>query len=200
MADVDARHTALTTPKRLTLDERNDCRCCVDARQHTGDLRSRIGTGPPISSSSVWTATLPNRSSSPRASKRLARVTSDGRWVLYTDEAEKPIRIMRVPLVGGRPEPLVTYPPGAGGSATARFTVVVCFSNAVRPWLTVSVFALDPIRGKQQELTQIPSSVAAARTSHPMENTSPTSCPRSGGFRIAFESSPFTANRRTTSS
>ena len=41
--------------------------------------------------------------------------------------------------------------------AIARFTVVVCLSNAVRRLIhRLMVFALDPIRGKQQELTRLP--------------------------------------------
>jgi Tol biopolymer transport system component len=92
-----------------------------------------------------------------------ARVTSDGRWVLYIDdEPEKRIRIMRVPLDGGRPESLVTEPPGAEVYCHCSFhgrCVLLERGTTSSPF---TVFALDPIRGKQQELTQIHSGTTGA--------------------------------------
>ena len=98
------------------------------------------------------------------ATLSLARVTSDGQWVLYTDDRPgQPSRIMRVPLEGGRPEPLVTYPPGAGGWCHCSFhgrCVLLEYSPIAGS--PVRVFALDPIRGRQQQLTQFPSSSLGA--------------------------------------
>jgi len=161
VADLDASHSALTTPKRLTLDERNDV-----AVGWTPDSTRVIFASNRNGTSDLFKQQLDSDVAEPfvvaPGEQTTARVTSDGRWVLYDDEAEKRIRIMRVPLVGGRPEFLVTDPLGTEVYCHCSFhgrCVLLERGTTSSPF---TVFALDPIRGKQQELTQIPSGTSGA--------------------------------------
>jgi serine/threonine protein kinase len=161
VADIDARHTVLTTPKRLTLDEREDF-----ATAWTPDSTRVILSSDRNGFENLFKQRLDSDVAEPfvvaPGRQLLPRVTSDGQWVLYTDQQpEKPIRIMRVPLIGGRPEPLVTYPPGADGWCHCAFHGrCVLVERSPAPDLPFVVFALDPIRGKQQELARVPSSLS----------------------------------------
>jgi Tol biopolymer transport system component len=162
VADLDARHTVLTTPKRLTLDERDDFSAAWTP-DSTGVIlySNRNGTFD-LFKQHLDSDVAESLVVAP-GEQGVARVTSDGQWVLYTDlQPEKSTRIMRVPLVGGRPESLVTYPPGAEVLCHCSFRgrcVLVEHGTTSSPH---TVVALDPIRGKQQELTQIPSSAGGA--------------------------------------
>jgi Tol biopolymer transport system component len=163
LSDFDARRTALTTPKRLTLDERDDA-----AYAWTPDSARIIFASDRNGTYDLFKQRLDSDFAEPfvvaPGAQVLARVTSDGQWVLYTDEQpEKPARIMRVPLVGGRPEPLVTYPSGAGGFCHCSFHGRCVLLQYSPPGGSPAVvFALDPIRGKQQELTKFPSTSRGA--------------------------------------
>jgi len=158
VADVDARHTVLTMPKPLTVDDRDDF-----APAWTRDSTRVILMSDRNGTYDLFKQRLDSDVAEPfvvaPGQQVLPRVTSDGQWVLYTDDQpEKPSRIMRIPLIGGRPELLVTYPPGTGGWCHCAFhgrCVLVERSRA--PDSPYVVFALDPIRGKQQELTRLPS-------------------------------------------
>jgi hypothetical protein len=157
VAAFDAKRTVLTTPKRLTLDERDDV-----APAWTPDSTQVIFSSNRDGTLDLYKQRLDSDVAEPfvvaPGGQNLARVTSDGQWVLYTDEQpEKPTRIMRVPLVGGRPEPLVTFAPGAGGFCHCSFHGR-CVLLEIGPSIgsPIRVFALDPIRGKQQELAQFP--------------------------------------------
>jgi serine/threonine protein kinase len=158
VADFDARHTVLMTPKRLTLDERDDF-----ATVWTPDSTRVIFVSDRNGLQDLFKQRLDSDVAEPfviaPGRQYLPRVTSDGQWVLYTDEQlEKPTRIMRVPFIGGRPEPLVTYPPGAWGWCHCAFHGrCVLVERTPAPDSPLVVFALDPIRGKQQELTRVPS-------------------------------------------
>jgi eukaryotic-like serine/threonine-protein kinase len=159
VVDVDARHTALTTPKRLTLDQRDDF-----ATAWTPDSTGVIFASDRNGNYDLFKQRLDSDVAEPfvvaTGEQFLPRVTSDGQWVLYTDEEpEKPTRIMRIPVIGGRPEPLVTYPPGAFGWCHCAFRGrCVLVESGPAPDSPVVVFALDPTRGKQQELTRLPTS------------------------------------------
>jgi len=159
VADFDARRTALMTPKRLTLDERDDF-----ATAWTPDNTQVILFSNRNGSEDLFKQRLDSDVAEPfvvaPGEQILPRVTSNGQWVLYTDEQpEKPTRIMRVPLIGGRPEPLVTYPPRTWGYCHCAYHGRCVLVERTRaPDSPVVVFALDPIRGKQQELTRLPSS------------------------------------------
>jgi hypothetical protein len=77
------------------------------------------------------------------------------------------MRIMRVPLGGGRPEPLVTYPPGVHGGVwpyCASHGRCVVEEVSPKPDVPSVVFALDPMRGKQQELTHLPTGIGTTIT------------------------------------
>lgn len=159
LADFDAARPALSaSPKRLTLDERDDF-----AWAWTPD-----GTQVIFSSNRNGTLDLfKQRPDSDVAepfvvapgNQLLARVTSDGQWVLYTDDQpNKPTQIMRIPLAGGRPEQVVTLPAGLGGVSLhcPYHGGCVLIEHSPRTDLPSVVFVLDPIRGRQQELTQLP--------------------------------------------
>jgi serine/threonine protein kinase len=163
VADVDAKHTVLTTPKRLTLDERDDFATAWTPDSTRVLLASNRNGHPDIFKQRLDSDVAEPFVVAP-GGQFLPRVTSDGQWVLYTDDQpEKPTRIMRIPLIGGRPEPLVMYPPGTWGWCHCAFhggCVLVERSQA--PDSPYVVFALDPIRGKQQELMRLPYSPPGA--------------------------------------
>jgi len=99
MADLDASHTVLTPPKRLTLDERFDF-----ATTWTPDSTRVILSSDRNGFAILFKQRLDSDVAEPfvvaPGNQSLPRVTSDGQWVLYTDEQpEKPTRIMRVPLI-----------------------------------------------------------------------------------------------------
>jgi eukaryotic-like serine/threonine-protein kinase len=157
VADFDAVRAVLPTPTRLTQDERDDF-----ATAWTTDSTQAILWSDRNGTSDLFKQRPDSDVAEPfvvaPGDQTLARVTSDGRWVLYTDDQpDKPTRIMRVPLAGGRPEVLVTFPPGTSGWCQCAYhgRCVLVENRAARDSSSV-VFALDPTRGRQQELTQFP--------------------------------------------
>jgi Tol biopolymer transport system component len=162
VAELDARHTVLTTPRRLTLDERNDI-----AVGWTPESARVIFASDRNGNSDLFKQQLDSDVAEPfvvsPGQEGTTRVTSDGRWVLYTYyEPNKPTWIMRVPLVGGRPESLVSDPPSAEVYCHCSFHGRCVLLERGTTSSPLTVFALDPILGKQQELTQIPSGTSGA--------------------------------------
>lgn len=98
-------------------------------------------------------------------------MTSDGHWVLYTDyQAGKPLRIMRVPLAGGRAEPTFAFPKETGEtgafchcSPRGRCVLLVSGGHEFRG-TPYTVFAMDAIHGRGAELARIPTTSGAILT------------------------------------
>jgi DNA-binding winged helix-turn-helix (wHTH) protein len=160
VADFDAHRVVLTTPKRLTLDDRSDFMWAW-----TPDSTRVIFSSDRNGSLDLFRQRTDSDVAEPfvvgAGTQQDARVTSDGKWVLYRDEQpEKATRIMRVPLTGGQLQELLTFPPGVDGfchcSFYGRCVVLEIGATSYR------VFALDPTRGKQKELAQFPSSSPGA--------------------------------------
>lgn len=83
-------------------------------------------------------------------------VTSDGRWVLYTDHSpDNDYRIMRIPLTGGTSEPLVAV--HAWGIPRCSFRGGCVVEKWQGSDLVIS--ALDPMRGEGAELGRLQTSL-----------------------------------------
>ena len=80
-------------------------------------------------------------------------VTSDGRWLFYVDLRPGSWRLMRLPLAGGSPEPLVTVPEWAVPRCSLHGRCVIQEGQGS----TLVVSHLDPLRGKGRELCRWPS-------------------------------------------
>ena len=164
VADFDAVRAVLPTPKRLTLDERDDF-----ASAWTPDSTQVILSSDRNGTSDLFKQRPDSDVAEPfvvaPGDQTLARATSDGQWVLYADgQPDKPTRIMRVPLAGDRPEVLVTFPPGASGWCNCAYRGrCVLVENRTAGDSPSVVFALDPMRGKQQEPRNSPLSMAEPR-------------------------------------
>jgi Tol biopolymer transport system component len=83
-------------------------------------------------------------------------VSPDGSWILYRQyPADRPARIMRVPVSGG-PSQLVLEGPKINGHACARSPATVCVYSQETPDGKQLVFsAFDPMQGKGRELARV---------------------------------------------
>ncbi len=160
VADFDGAHAVLTTPTRVTLDDRDDYATAWTPDNAQVIFQSnRLGTLDLFKQR--WDSDVADPFVIAPGDQQLPRVTSDGQWVLYIDDRPaNATRIMRVPLGGGRPEPLVTFPSGTTGwchcAYYGRCVLIENSNTGGTPSAASAVFSVDPIRGKQQKLAQLP--------------------------------------------
>ena len=88
------------------------------------------------------------------------QLTPDASWVLYWDHIEKggqtssPMRLLRVPISGGAPEPVVEASRGAMvRCALARLTCVLSELDKATGKLVFST--IDPLQGRKSELVRL---------------------------------------------
>jgi hypothetical protein len=150
-------------PRRLTVDDRDDApfdwmpdnttilltstrngAVHIFKQRLDGDVAEPFVTGP--------------------GSQYVARVTSDGRWVLYMELLlPQGVRIMRVPLTGGTPEFVVDRALGdLQCAAHGR-----CILAQVKDGASI-ISSLDPVLGRGIELARFPA--AAGSTTHVLPN------------------------------
>jgi WD40-like Beta Propeller Repeat len=83
----------------------------------------------------------------------LPRTSSDGQWVIFQEPiGAEGSRIMRVPLAGGRPEPIATTPRVVWPRCAVRGRCVL-FEQDHKQWV---ISALDPVRGRGERLCSVP--------------------------------------------
>jgi len=88
------------------------------------------------------------------------RLSPDASWVLYWDHVEKggqtsaPKRLLRVPISGGAPEPVIEASPGATvRCALGRLTCVLSEFDKATGKLAFS--AMDPVQGRKSEMVRL---------------------------------------------
>ena len=151
VADFDPKRGLTTSPRRLTLDDRDDA---PTAWTPDGDAvlfeSARNGT------SDIFKQRLDSDVAEPMVvgprDQDMARVTGDGKWVLYRDSSvEGSVRIMRVPVIGGTSEALMTIHKGFPHCSAHGRCVVLDFQGS-----QIVISEIDPLRGKGPELARIP--------------------------------------------
>jgi len=170
VADFDMKSEALSTPKRLTLDDRNDL-----ATAWSPDSTAVLFVSTRNGTADIFKQNIHSDTAEPLVTgpgdQTNARVASGGRWLLYFDGLATPVRLMRVPVDGGAPQPVVAVSPEAGGFANRFQTVHLHCSvqgrcvMAERDGAGARVFSVDPGRGKGAELGRFPANVAAVTLS-----------------------------------
>ncbi len=156
VADFDARRGLTSSPRRLTLDDRDDAPTAwtpdngavlfESARNGTADIFKQ-GLDSDVAEPLVGG---PGDQDQPR-------VTSDGKWVLYRDSAgEGRVRIMRVPVIGGASEALTTMRRAIVHCSAHGRCVVLDFQGS-----QIVISEIDPLRGKGPELVRIPDTAGA---------------------------------------
>jgi WD40-like Beta Propeller Repeat len=124
----------LTTPRRLTLDERYDV-----AWTWTPDSKAVVFTSDRTGTFAFYKQApdqpVPELIPTGAEAVRMARVTPDGAWLIYTalSNAKTPdqsdsVRLMRVPLSGGSPELLLSKSRGLNFSCPNR-AEAECLAN-----------------------------------------------------------------------
>jgi eukaryotic-like serine/threonine-protein kinase len=152
VAELQAGGTRVTTPRRLTLDERNDW-----PTAWTGDSRAVLFWSDRNGSNQVFKQNIDQEiAESVTAGPEenwMPRVGPDGTSILYVASQNLTsfaARIMRVPPSGGSPQ-LVMDMQLLGNYACARSPVDVCFIsqwNGDQKKLTISAF--EPSQGKRR--------------------------------------------------
>ena len=154
VARFDPRAEHIETPQPLTLDDWDDA-----AQSWTPDSSTLL-----ISSNrntmDIFKRRLDSDVEEPLVvepgDQYRPEVTSDGQWVLYVD-LRPPARIMRIPISGGTPEPVVT---ALNSWAIPRCSFRGRCVLEQEESTTLVISALDPLRGKGAELGRISTNVA----------------------------------------
>jgi eukaryotic-like serine/threonine-protein kinase len=159
--DADGR---LQTPRRLTLDERND-----HPLSWTPDSTAVIFDSDRSGRSGIYKQGLEQDQAEPIAvgpeMNSDGRVSADGSWILYRSmpTADSPrYRLMRVPISGGAPHVIMELDSWSGFSCPlmAGAPCLVMETTADRKQFVLSSF--DPIRGKLRELFKVSAGPDAA--------------------------------------
>jgi Tol biopolymer transport system component/DNA-binding winged helix-turn-helix (wHTH) protein len=155
IADLEANGTKLTTPRRLTLDERADF-----PYSWTPDSKSVIFTSDRNGTFNVFRQGLHDAEPEivVRAREDLAvpRLSPDGSSIIYLitpasgAAADAPSRLVRVPLQGGPPQ-LVLQETGINNQQCARLPSSVCIVSRFEPGHE-RFFYFDPEKGLGAEI------------------------------------------------
>jgi len=160
VASFDRQRGVIGTPRRLTLDDRDDV-----PLDWTPDSASVVLVSTRNGAAHIFKQRLDGDAPEPfitsPGSQEVARVTSDGRWVLYKERTPQGMRIMRVPLTGGTPELVYRGDGDLMCAAHGRCVLPQPEGEAE------IVRALDPIGGLGGELGRIP---AGSRGTFPLPN------------------------------
>jgi len=145
--------TRLESPRRLTVDEHVDFPSAwMPDSKAILFLSYRSGRG------GIFKQPLDEESAEPVVLAPedifLARVSSDGSWILYLSQANG--RLMRVPISGGAPQ-LVLEAKGTMNFDCARAPSTLCMILESSADLKELVFtSFDPVRGRGRELFRLP--------------------------------------------
>ena len=151
VAGFDAASGRIDEPRRLTNDDWD-----TGATAWTSDGAAVLFTSNRNDDSDIFSQRLDSAVQVPRVigpgSQFRPEATSDGRWLLYVDLKPESWRLMRIPLAGGSPEPLVTVAEWGMPRCSLHGRCVVEEGQGAQ--LVVS--DLDPLRGKGRELGRWP--------------------------------------------
>ena len=152
IAKFEMQAGVTTAPRRLTLDDRSD-----EPYSWTPDGRSVLFTSDRNGTTDIFQQPLESDIAEPlvvgAGDQNIPRVTSDGRWVLYSDvTAPGRTRLMRIPLVGGTPKPILEVPGfGLFHCSTHGRCIVLEQQGSQR-----AIWSVDPARGQGAQLGGIP--------------------------------------------
>ena len=153
VAGLEAGNTRLVNPRRLTLDERNDCPVgwTADSRSVLF-MSNRTGTTDMLMQDALSDAAPQTLAGGP-GTQTIARATADGKWVLFADFGP-PRRLMRVAEAGAMPEEVASVPNMSAircGLAPAS----PCIIEEMGPEGAVARL-VDPMRGLGETLFRRP--------------------------------------------
>lgn len=165
VADLNSSRMELSTPRRLTLDEREDF-----PYTWTSDSKSVIFTsdrdGPFHLFRQGIDQTEPELLVGGQDSILGPRLSPDGSYILYLatpkgEEKPGPVRVMRIPVTGGPPEVVVQEAGISNLQCTRSPSASLCIFSITAQGRQ-RFFTLDPIKGKGAEIPQL----AIASTSY----------------------------------
>ncbi len=155
VADLEANGTRLSTPRRLTLDERADF-----PYSWTPDSKSVIFTSDRNGTFNIFRQELQDAEPEILVRSRevlaVPRLNPDGSSVIYIitpaggASADAPSRLMRAPLAGGPPQ-LVLEAPAISNQQCARLPSTVCILSRFEPGHE-RLFYFDPEKGLGEEI------------------------------------------------
>jgi Tol biopolymer transport system component len=157
MADLVAGGTQILKPRRFPASESSDA-----ALDWTPDSKAIILMSNRTGHSAIYKQSLEQDAAEPLVKEGYAgdaRVTPDGKWVLYfantiEPPATVPVSLMRVPLTGGTPQLLYTsksYSLVACARAPSNLCVI---GELTEDRKHVTISTLDPLHGRGRELTR----------------------------------------------
>jgi eukaryotic-like serine/threonine-protein kinase len=156
VAEVQAGGGRITTPRRLTLDERNDFPTTWSSDSRAVFFWSdRNGTNQ-IFKQNLDQHTAETIVAGPEDAW-MPRVSPDGKFILSVNSPQGggPSRIVRVPLGGGTPQ-LVMEVSRLNNFACARAPSELCFvGQSSEDGRKLSMMAFDPLRGKPHEVLNL---------------------------------------------
>ena len=144
----------LDTPKRLTLNDRNDL-----VTAWMPDSKAVLLTSDRNGNLDVFKQTLgdPNAEviAASAEDEQNAVVSPDGRWILYlaAPRGQDPVKLMRVPSSGGPPQLLLSGQ-NLDSIGCPRASTGSCVVSA-REQNQLVFYALDPVQGRGRELARI---------------------------------------------
>jgi Tol biopolymer transport system component/DNA-binding winged helix-turn-helix (wHTH) protein len=157
VAELNPAGTRLSTPKRLTLDERNDFPFAW-----TPDSKAVLFSSDRDGAYHIYKQAIdqsvPERLALGDEQAMAPRLTPDGASVLYViwpkvGEIPAAGGLMRVPLAGGPPQAVVKQD-AIGNVQCTRLPSALCIYD-VRKMDQMSFFKFDPASGKSEELPQL---------------------------------------------
>jgi len=151
VGELEAHEARLKTPRRLTLDERNDF-----PFDWTRDSKAVLFSSGRNGSYGIFKQSIDRDSAEPVVAgpgdKVDPRLSPDGSLVLYNDGSSKPMRLMRV-LVSGGPSEVAAF--GAYALRCARYPATLCVRSEWADTDKATVFAaFDPVQGRGRELAR----------------------------------------------
>ncbi len=156
MSELKAAGTRLSTPKRLTLDERNDYPFAWTPDSKTV-LFASDRDGPYHIFKQAIDQTVPELLVGGNEQAMAPRLTPDDSTVVYVIWPKlgetSTGGLMRVPLAGGPPQ-VVLRQNGIGNMQCARRPSTLCIYD-VRSKDRMSLFRFDPATGKSEEIPQV---------------------------------------------
>jgi DNA-binding winged helix-turn-helix (wHTH) protein/Tol biopolymer transport system component len=158
VGDLAPSGAALSSPRRLTLDDRDDA-----PSGWTPDSEAVLFHSDRNGLYDIFRQSLKDTTAEPLVEGRRYRIrprmSPDGRFVLYYDPPgiktwDERVRIARVPLLGG-PSETVMEEQGLYAFRCARAPSTRCIAGVMHPKELV-LFELDPLRGRGAEILRIP--------------------------------------------
>jgi Tol biopolymer transport system component/DNA-binding winged helix-turn-helix (wHTH) protein len=157
VARLEANATKLSTPRRMTLDERRDF-----PWSWTSDSKQVLFGSDRDGSFHIFRQApdqaTPELLIGGSEQSMLPRLTPDGKQIVYLQyrmpfESSGVIRMMRIPAAGGPPE-LVLEGPAIMNEQCARLPSTLCLYGQAEG-RRMTFFSFDPLRGKGQEVAHI---------------------------------------------